>query len=177
MAVRRGTPMRPRVTSTRRKRVWARQQSAALDVGTDGLAIDLATGFTAEMGTTHLPVGLTIGGIMLDFSVARVIAGTDAASSQLHFGVICVDEDVEGEVQRPLTDPHADWLWWQQISFPVVAVGTQVSTWDTAGGPLRMRARRKCEELGSHLWIVFQGYDIAPTFDIQFTSSVLMLLP
>ena len=72
----------------RRKRVWARNQAVLTDVGTAGTADDMAAGFIADMGTAHLPVGITIGGILLDITASRVVAGTDVTTSQLQVGVI-----------------------------------------------------------------------------------------
>ena len=142
-----------------------------------GTASEMDSGFIADMGTAHLPPGATIGGILLDYTATRATAGTDPATSQLQLGIICQDETVSGEVERPLDDPHADWMWQQQISFPAVAVDTTVSTFDSLGGPIRIRAKRRCEELGMHLWLVSQGWDIAPTFDLAIFSSVLLILP
>ncbi len=71
----------------------------------------------------------------------------------------------------------ADWMWWQEIQFPAVAAGTSVSTFAAMGGPLRIRAKRRCEELGQKLYIVLQGTDIAPTYNFGYQSSVLMIMP
>ncbi len=172
-------PVRARATRARRSRVWARQDRVLTGVGQTGTAQDLALGFQLDAGynTTHLPVGVTIGGILLDFTASRVTAGTNVTTSQLMIAIICVDESDPTDVERPLDHPHADWMWYQTVSFPAVAAGTSVSTFQSIGGPLRIRARRKCQELGSHLFIVAQGFDIAPTFDFSYTSSVLLMLP
>jgi len=166
-----------RTSVVRRKRSWARIQVASAGVGQDGIALDLGAGFSAEMGTLHLPVGVTIGGILLDAVFRRADAATDPATSQLQFGVIVAQEPDQAEVPRPLTEPHADWMWTQMVGFPASSAGELVSTFQVLGGPIRIRSRRKAEELGEHLWLVLQGYDIAPTFDVQVFASVLLILP
>lgn len=161
----------------RRKRVWARDQTFTAGVDQTGTAIALGTSFQASMGTAHLPPGITIGGILMDLTAERATAATDAAASQLQVGIIVADEPTAAEVPRPLDEPNADWMWQQMIGFPAPTAGALTSTFDRIGGPIRIRAKRRAEEVNQDLYLVFQGYDVAPTFDIQVFTSVLLLLP
>jgi len=160
----------------RRKRVWARDFSELNAITDAGTAVQLSTDFETAMGTAHLPVGLTIGGIMLDFVASRVAAGADPESF-LQIGVICTDEDTAAQVPRPLTDQHADWMWWQMIGFPAPGADSVTSTFQAMGGPLRVRSKRKCTELGTDLWLVAQASDAVGTYDFLVNASTLMLLP
>lgn len=173
----RTTRLQRRNEALRRKRVWARVQEASLGVTQDGAVINLGAGFQADMGTTHLPPGITIGGLLLDMSFERATAATDAATSQLQIGVIVADEPTAAEVPRPLTEPHADWMWQQMIAFPSPTAGALTSTFDRIGGPIRIRSKRRAEEINQDLYLVMQGYDIAPTFNVNVFASALLLLP
>lgn len=139
--------------------------------------VDLGAGFAADMGTTHLPPGVTIGGVLLDMAFSRAAAATDPATSQLQVGVLVDAAPAPADVPRPLDQPHADWMWQQMIAFPSPSVGANTSTFDRLGGPIRIKARRRCEEINQDLFLVLQGYDIAPTFNVQIFASVLLLLP
>lgn len=173
----RTTRLQRRNQALRRKRVWARVQEASLGVDQTGAVINLGAGFQADMGTTHLPPGITIGGILLDMAFERATAATDAATSQLQIGVGVFDEPTPAEVPRPLDEPHADWMWQQMIAFPAPTAGALTSTFDRLGGPIRIRAKRRAEEINQDLYLVLQGYDIAPTFNVQVFASALLLLP
>lgn len=175
MAVRRSA--RGLRQQVRRKRVWARLQEASLGVDQTGSVVDLGAGFAADMGTTHLPPGVTVGGVLLDFAFARATAATDDATSQLQVGVIVDTAPAPADVPRPLDLPHADWMWQQMIAFPAPTAGALTSTFDRLGGPIRIKARRRVEEINQDLFLVLQGYDIAPTFNVQVFASVLLLLP
>ena len=140
-----------------------------------GVAQDLAGDFATEYGTTHLPVGSTIGGIMLDFGMVQL--DTRASSTDgVALGIICVDEDTVAEVARPLPNEHSDWMWYQWLPAPGPAAGAQFSTAAALGGPIRIRSQRKCEELGSHLYLVAQT-DGLTTYDFHVFTSTLVLLP
>ena len=165
---------RLRTVAQRRKRVWARQDMTLSPVSPGRAQGDLGSEFSSEMGTTHLPVGSTIGGILLEWQSVQLIA---RASSTDHavMGIICVDEATATETPSPVADPHADWMY--RVLVPTgAAAGTTYSTFEAMGGPVRVKAQRKCEELGSHLWLIVETVGTT-TYDFTVETSVLMLLP
>ena len=161
----------------RRKRVWARRQGLVAGIGATGTVVNLGEDFSADMGTTHLPPGVTVGGVLLDLACARATAATDSASSQLQLGILVDSAATPADVPRPVDMPHADWMWDQMISFPAPTAGALTSTFDRIGGPIRVRSKRRIEEINQDLWLVLQGIDPTPTFDVRIFVSTLLLLP
>ena len=172
MAVRRSTR---NSTGSRRKRAWARNDEILTGVDASGQVWDLAADFNTLAGTNALPVGTTVRGIMVDFSIQAATASTSNTAG-VTFGVITLDQNVSSNVPTPVTQPHADWMWWQFIGMPDAAAGASETTFRALGGPLRLGASRRIEELGTHLWGVVQT-DGAYTVDIRMRTSVLLLLP
>jgi len=166
---------RPTRTTQRRKRTWARNDEILTGVDASGQVFDLGADFATVMGTNHLPVGVTIRGIMIDFSIQAATASTSNTAG-VTMGIITLDQNVSTNVPTPVGQPQADWMWWQFIGMPDAAVGDSETTFRALGGPLRLGAQRKVEELGTHLWMVVQT-DGAFTVDVRVRSSVLMLLP
>jgi hypothetical protein len=158
----------------RRKRVWAREQFAVA-ASADGAAVDLLTDFRAELGVTSNPPGLTIGGVLLDFTVTNA-SGRAAAGDYLSFGLLVTSEEVPADVQGPITEPHVDWMWVQSIGAPGAAAGDSVSTFDAMGGPVRVRSKRRMDEIGMRFYLVAQLSGLT-TFDFRGTISTLLLLP
>lgn len=112
---------------------------------------------------------------MVDFSIRTATASTSTTAG-VTWSVITLDQNVSTNVPTPVTQPHADWMWWQFIGMPSSAVGETRSTFEAVGGPLRLGASRRVEELGTHLWMVWQT-DGAYTVDVRVRTSVLLLLP
>jgi len=162
-------------SAQRRKRVWARN-TTAIDGGVAaGVASDLLAGFQTAAGLLAPPPGVTIGGILLDYTIVQTNARA-AAEDGLFVGIIVTSEPTQLEVPRPIGEPHADWMWYQYIPAPGAAAGASVSTAVTLGGPLRLRAKRRMDEIGMHLWLVAQPQGLT-TYDTQFVSSTLLMMP
>lgn len=158
----------------RRKRVWAREDFAAAP-SADGQAIDLLSDFRAELGVTSNPPGLTIGGVLLDFVVTNTSARA-ADGDSFTFGLLVTSEETPADVQGPLSEPHVDWMWYQTIGAPGAADGDSFDTFRALGGPIRVRSKRKMDEIGMRFYFVSELSGIT-TFDVRGTISTLLLLP
>ena len=131
--------------------------------------------FTGDYGVSATPPGITIGGIMLDYSFTQEV--TRAASTDaLFFGIKVTDESTLADVDGPLAREHGDWLWYQMISFPGTAAGTTVGSSSTLGGPLRVRSKRRMDELQMSLVFVTEAIGTT-TYSMRISSSTLLLLP
>ena len=161
--------------SLRRKRVWARDLSIATPVAGAGTAFDLMTDFRTAAGIAANPPGITVGGLLVDFNLVQTSARA-ATTDGVTIGVIVTNETVAGEVERPTTDAHADWMWWQFVGASTAATGTGYSTFDALGGPLRLRSRRRMDELGMRLWMVVQPTGLT-TWDWTHQVSTLLIMP
>jgi len=164
----------PRGSAPRRKRIWARNDEIVTGVLAAGSVFDLAGDFATEMGTNTLPVGCTVRGILLDFGIEVTTAGN--TTSGITIGVIALDQNVSTDVPTPVTQDHADWMWWQFIHTGTSAIGSRLNTFDSLGGPIRMGAQRKISELGTTLWFVAQA-DGGVVVNARFRTSTLLLLP
>ena len=91
-------------------------------------------------------------------------------------GIIVADEKTAAEVPRPASDPHADWLWYQFFAAPGAASGAQYSTASVMSGPIRIRSRRRMDELGMHLWLVAELVGLT-TYDVRYQASTLLIMP
>jgi len=80
------------------------------------------------------------------------------------------------EVARPVAEPHADWMWYQSIPAPGAAAGASFSTAQALGGPIRIRARRRMDELGMRLWFVADSNGLT-AYDLLVSTSVLLIMP
>jgi len=138
-------------------------------------AFDLLSDFTGELGITATLPGTTIGGILLDYSITQ--EDTRAASTDaLFMGIRVVQEATLSTVDGPLTEQHADWLWYEMISFTAPTAGLSQGTTTSLGGPLRIRAKRRMDEMGMRLAIVFEAVGTT-TYSARISSSTLLLLP
>ena len=158
----------------RRSRVWARHNQIVSPVAA-GNATDILNSYFTAYGTTNAPPGVTIGGVMLDYGVVQTstrVSSTDG----LNIGLIVTNEDVPAQVPTPAVDIHADWMWWQWLPAPGSASGASSSTFNSLGGPLRLKSRRRMQELGQRLWLVWQA-DGTTTYDVRFRTSTLLLMP
>jgi len=172
MATRRVT----RRTMPRRKRIWARQLgSLALPQSTGGRAqASLDTQFATEYGTTRLPVGTTIGGILIHY-ISTQPAARGAANDHFTVGVGVFDETTATETPAPEADPHADWMW--RLVIPASATsGYTLSSTESIAGPVRVKAQRKISELGERPWLVAENFG-AVAYDFWYDVSLLLLLP
>jgi len=160
----------------RRKKVWARNDEILTGVDAAGQVFDLAADFSTAMGTNTLPVGTTVRGIIVDFGLACTVSAAGGPTDGVTWGVITLDQNVSTNVPTPSVQPHADWMWWQFIGLPNAAVGDQETTFRSVGGPLRLGASRRIEELGTTLWMVWQT-EGAIEVDVRVRTSVLLLLP
>lgn len=160
--------------STRRKRIWAREQFSLASSAT-GTAVDLLTDFRAELGVTANPPGLTIAGVLLDFVVTRVSAEA-APGDHSAIGLLVSNEETPADVQGPLTEPHVDWFWYQVLTAPGDALGASIGTFQAAGGAVRAKSGRKMEEIGMRLYLVHEQSGLTD-FQIDGVASTLVLLP
>ena len=126
------------------------------------------------MGTTVVPPGSTVGGILLDFGLEVTTAPTTGGAG-FYIGILVTSETVPGEVESPFTDPHADWMWYQFVSLAGSAVGDRLSTFDVMGGPIRIRSKRRMEEVGQRFYLIVEPFDVE--FDARFVASSLLILP
>lgn len=163
-------------TPQRRKKVWARNDEVVAGIGAAGEVFDVATDYITLAGTNHLPVGITVRGIILDLGIEVTTASTSPTAG-VTLGILRAETNVSTEVPMPELQPHVDWMWWQFIHTGTAAVGHRTSTWETHGGPLRLGAQRKIEELGTHLWFAIQTSGAGLIVDARIKTSVLMLLP
>lgn len=177
-----GTPVRRRAglrapirRAPRRGRVWARDFTSFSPIAAAGSARDLINTYFTAYGTTNAPPGSTVGGIMLDFVLVQTNARA-ASEDHVTLGIIVTNEVTAAEVPRPDTEPHADWLWWQQLPAPGAAAGASYSTAQVLGGPIRIRAKRRIQELGQHLWLVAVPTGLT-TYSMTTATSTLMLMP
>lgn len=170
--------VRRRATRTmpRRKRSWARDEVDLSAITEAGIATDLAAAWVADYGTNSLPPGITVGGVLLDLAVTRQGASV-VENAGLHMGIIATNETTEAQVPRPLTDLHADWMWWEMIALPSLNDDVVTSSWETRGGPISIKARRRLDEIGMRLWVVFQASNASGDYSVRYTSSALMILP
>jgi hypothetical protein len=159
----------------RRKRVWGRDDSVATPLAGAGTAFDLLADFQTAAGILAPPPGVTVGGVLLDFNLVQTSARSSSTDG-VTVGIIVTNEGTAAEVPRPTTDAHADWMWWQFIGAPGAAAGANESTFRAIGGPIRIRARRRMDELGMHLWMVVQPSGLT-TYDWSHHSSTVLLMP
>lgn len=163
-------------TPQRRKKVWARNDEIADGIDAAGQVFDLASDYVTLAGTNHLPVGITIRGILLDLCLENTAVSTSTTSG-VTIGIIRAETNVSTDVPMPEVQPHLDWMWWQFIGFGTSPAGTLQTTFDTLGGPMRLGAQRKIEELGTNLWFCIQTSGAGLVVDARIKTSVLMLLP
>jgi len=165
---------RPRRTMPTRQRVWARQLgTVSLAASARGQA-SLDTQFATEYGTTRLPVGTTIGGIVLQYQAVQLIARA-ASTDTLVAGIGCFDETTATETPDPRDDPHADWMW-RHVIPTQSAAGSVVSSTLNNGDALRLKSMRKISELNIRPWLIFRNNGTT-TWDIAYDVSLMLMLP
>ena len=67
-------------------------------------------------------------------------------------------------------------MWWQFVGASQAASGAGYSTFDVLGGPIRVRSKRRMDEVGMRLWLVAQSSGTT-TWDLQLSASTLLLMP
>jgi hypothetical protein len=140
-----------------------------------GSAIDLLADYQTAAGILAPPPGVTVGGVLLDLSVVQTSARA-SSTDDLKFGIIVASEATAAQVPVPSAEPHADWMWYQSIPAPGAASGASFSTAQVLGGPIRIRARRRMDELGMHLWFAADSNGLT-TYDMLISTSVLLIMP
>lgn len=180
-----GTPVRRRASvrapirrAPRRSRVWARRYVTMAPPAGTGTAVDLLADWKAAWGIQANQPGITVGGIMLD--IGQVQTNARASSTDGAFvGIGVFDESNPAEVDRPndpLTGMHSNWMWYQWLPVPGGTAGSTVSTFSAQAGPIRIRSKRKMQEINERLWLVVQPIGLT-VVDYTFMSSVLLLQP
>jgi len=119
----------------------------------------------------------------MDFRV-RQTAATEPRNplSGVAIGLIVADaEETEtNRVPTPVTNPHADWLWWEVVYPPAVSdsVGTAYLDVSTVrdGGTRSIRAMRKCEEVGQSLWCSVELLAPEEEYNMNLATSTLLIL-
>ena len=162
-------------TMPRRQRVWARQigtLSPAAGTGSRAQA-SLDTQFATEFGTTRLPVGTTIGGILVQWQDSQLIARV-GTTDHLTFGIGLFDETTAAEVPLPRSEPHANWMWRLQV--PSDGGTNTGSSTKFQGGPVRVKAMRRIEALNQRPWFVVENFG-STTYDVAYDISMLLILP
>jgi len=158
----------------RRQRVWARQTGTFSPAANDRAQASLDSQFSTEYGTTRLPVGTTIGGLVIHYQSTQTSARAgDTDAFWLGIGVF--DESTAVDVPNPYSEPHADWMWRQQVPTQT-ADGSTTSPVLACGGPVRVKSMRKIAELNLRPWLVVHNFG-STTVDFHYDVSLMLLLP
>jgi len=157
----------------RRARTWARTTGTISTTDNAQGQASLDTQFATEYGTTRLPIGTTIGGLLVDFQAVQTEARA-AATDALWMGIYVVDEPTTPS-DDPYNDVHADWMWRQQIPTQS-ATGSVASPFLARGEPVRIKSMRKIDDLGKRPWFVVYQFGTT-SFDIHYSISLMLLLP
>lgn len=154
-----------------RKLVWARTgpTAAVKSAGANSVRVDLLSAFQTSYGAQLL--GCTV--MRIRGSWMYVSAVGDIKQPMVA-GIRVFDE--AGNIALtpgPITDPHADWMYYE-ANMPWI---TQVAGTTYAGMTnFDVRSRRKIEELGNGLAMVFEDTATLAR-DMWYQASVLLALP
>lgn len=157
---------RTSTSPARRRRVWADTTFVAGGITTTAQQ-DLLLHYRAQPGAVGS--GLTIGGVLINWNVS--VAGTandgTAVRLGLHVGQAGAD---------PIDDPYLDWMWNSEYH---TRTGTGPVGWDnTEDQHLRIRSRRRCDELNETLWMAMSVVlDGATTLSVTAHVRTLLILP
>jgi hypothetical protein len=159
----------------RRKRSWARSDESytALAAATNQVT-DLCADWASAYGTNTAPPGTTVGGVLLDFSLRNNAART-AATDGVYLGLIVTNETSSTEIPDPFGDATADWIWRQWIP-AALASGEGFDTATALGGPIRIRAKRRMDEIGMRLWLRMSPIGTT-AYSGRLAASTLLILP
>jgi len=158
--------------------VWARRQFSDASLSTTVEAFDLLSDFTGELGITATLPGTTIGGILLDYSIRQETEASGANTDALFMGIRVVQEATLSAVDGPLAEQHDDWMWYQMFNGSASGATDKLthSSCDALGGPVHIRAKRRMDELGMRLVVVFEAVG-SSTYSVRLSTSTLLLLP
>jgi hypothetical protein len=172
----RNRPRIVRAQSARRKRVWARENFVATPSNAGDLT-DLLGDYKTRRGITSIEPGCTVGGVLLDFQVVQT-NGRAAPGDGFNLGVIVEHSDPAAGVPMPATTAglHADWMWMQWIGSPGLAADSSTGTFEVLGGPIRIRAMRRMDEVGMNLFLALQSTGLT-AYRVTGTVSTLLLMP
>jgi len=176
MAAYRRTPS-ARAVMQRRKRIWARRNFSDASLATTPESFDLLSDFTGELGVTAIPPGMTIGGILLDYQFRQETEASAANTDALFMGIRVSQEATLSEIDSPLAEQHHDWMWYQMFNGSATGATDKLthSSSSDLGGPLRIRSKRRIDEVGMRLTITFVAVG-ASTYSTRISSSVLLLM-
>jgi len=121
---------------------------------------------------------VTVGGILLDYGITQETEAGAASTDALFMGIKVVQEATLTTVDGPLAEQHQDWMWYQMFlgSTTGATDALRYTSADTLGGPLRIRAKRRMDEIGMRLVICFEAVG-ASTYSVRISSSVLLIMP
>jgi len=121
---------------------------------------------------------VTVGGILLDYHILQATEAGGADTDALVMGIRVSQEATLSAIDGPLAEQHQDWMWYQTFggSASGVTDGIRYSTADSLGGPLRIRAKRRMDEIGMKLTLTFEAVG-ASTYSARIVSSVLLIMP
>ena len=173
-AVRRA-PSSLRSRANCRQTIWARETSLTVVPTPAGIAVDLLADFRLELGVTANPPGVTVGGVIMDFTVSNPRALAEPTAG-VQVGLLVTSEGTQASVERPITNAHADWMWIQELNSGGTGANTVASTFDTGSGPYRVRSKRRMDEIGMNFWMVFENTG-ADLFTVRSNVSTLLIMP
>lgn len=136
---------------------------------------DLCADWASAYGTNTAPPGTTIGGVLLDFNLVQ-LAARAADTDGVYLGLLVTNEATASEIPDPFADSTADWMWRQWIPCPGAADGDEYSTATALGGPIRIRAKRRMDEIGMRLWLRMSPIGTT-TYAGRLAASTLLILP
>jgi len=165
---------RPARQLPRRARAWATQTGTFSPAANGRAQASLDSQFSTEYGTTRLPIGTTIGGIIVSYMSTQSSA-RGGSTDAFWLGIGVFDETTAVDVPNPYSEPHADWMWRQQVPTQT-ATGTTTSPVLSSGNPVRVKAMRKIDELNLRPWLVVHNFGTT-TVDFHYDVRLMLLLP
>jgi hypothetical protein len=158
-----------RRSGQRRKLVWA--DSVITESGTTTQqGRDLLVGLRAVSGAVG--AGVTSMGVLIQQNaLANGASPTFATAFQL--GLVVSDASAEGDLPDVVTQPYADWVW--NSRYYLGDGATVGGSLDAQHREIRVRSRRRIEEVGQSLWLVVQPV-LGGADSIDYTAHVRVLL-
>ena len=136
---------------------------------------ELTSDFQTELGVTALPPGLTLGGVIVDFTFRRAATSTTTESG-VHWGIIVIPSG-DLTAPNPSTELHADWLWLETTYFDNDAATAHVGSSSDGLGPRRVKAMRRLDEIGMVPFLTAIPAVASETISAHFHLSSLLILP
>lgn len=113
-------------------------------------------------------------------------AGAESVGITLGAGIILGPTGTSSPPANPLTDPNADWLWWE-ASFALPhrvqnddGTTFELDVWPSDPGERDVKAQRAAATGGSSVWIVFEApseFSAQDVFYASYSASWLVILP